>query len=58
MGKGLVAFLIAASCVAWVYGKFMRNSGSNTQTSVIAAGVIGFLVFVVAFIVLGFVPGL
>ncbi len=47
MSNFVIALLIAASATAWLYNKFMRRSGSNTQQSVIAAGVIGVVVLII-----------
>jgi hypothetical protein len=58
MGKGVIAFLIALSASVWIYGKFMRNTGGNTQSSVIAVLVIGLLIFALSFVLLGLVPGM
>lgn len=58
MGKGFIAFLIAISLSTWIYGKFMRSTGGNTQNSIIAVVIIGLLIFTLSFVLLGLVPGL
>ncbi|MGB4759494.1 MAG: hypothetical protein WBP26_05560 [Candidatus Saccharimonadales bacterium] len=58
MGKGVIAFLIAISASAWIYGKFMRSTGGNTQNSIIGVVVLGLLIFALAFVLLGLVPGM
>jgi len=55
MGNGVIAFLVAVSAAAWLYGKFMRKTGNNTRSSVIAVVCIGVFVFVVVWLVLGMV---
>jgi hypothetical protein len=55
MGNGLIAFFIAAGSGTWIYTKLMRNTGGNQQSSIIASGLIGALIFIVAFVVLGIV---
>jgi len=55
MSEFAIAFLFAAGGGTWVYLYFMRKTGSNTQNSLIAAGLVGVLIFIVAFIVLGFI---
>jgi predicted membrane-bound mannosyltransferase len=56
MGNGVIAFLIAISATVWIYSKFMRSSGSNTQRSIIAAAISGLAIFLVALFALGFIP--
>lgn len=56
MSNGLVAFLFAIGAAAWVYSKFNRKTGGNTQSAVIGAGVVGLVVFVLAFTLLALLP--
>lgn len=58
MGKGVIAFLIAISASTWIYTKLMRNTGGNASSSLIAVLIIGLFIFVLAFVVLGLVPGM
>lgn len=58
MGKGLIAFLAAISAATWMYTKFMNKTGGNTQSSLIAVGVLGLFVFLIVFLLAGLVPGL
>jgi len=53
MGKGLISFLIAVSAGTWIYNKFMQRTGSLTERSLIAGGVCGVILFLVAFLILG-----
>lgn len=55
MGEGLIAFLIAVGATAWIYNKFMRTTGNLTQRSFVAAAVSGIVIFLVAWIILGFI---
>ncbi len=45
----LIAIIVAFGAGMWVYGKLMRSSGNNTKNSLIVAGITGFAVFVVLF---------
>lgn len=45
MGNGVIAFLVAISASVWIYGKFMRKTGNNTKSSVIAVVMIGIFIF-------------
>jgi hypothetical protein len=55
MGPVLIAFLIAVSATAWIYSKFMRNTGNLTQRAVMAAGISGLVIFFAAWVILGFI---
>ncbi len=50
MSNILVAFLLGVGVAAWVYNKLMRSTGGNTQNSLVASGIVGFVAFVVMFI--------
>jgi len=56
MGYGFIAFLMAIGTAAWVYSKFQRSTGGNTQNALIGAGVVGVIVFVLVFSLLNFIP--
>jgi hypothetical protein len=51
MSPFLVSFLFTAGAATWIYTKFQRYSGNNTQQSAIAAGVAGLFIFIVFFYV-------
>jgi hypothetical protein len=51
MSPFLVSFLFTAGATTWIYTKFQRYSGNNTQQSAIAAGVAGLFIFIVFFYV-------
>ena len=55
MGKGLIAFLIAVSSTTWIYNKFMKTTGSLTQRSLLAAALSGIAIFIVSYILLGYI---
>lgn len=43
----LIGFLVAVSGATWVYTKTMRQTGNNTKSSLITAGVFGLIGFIV-----------
>jgi hypothetical protein len=51
MGPFLVSFLFTAGAATWIYTKFQRYSGNNTQQSVIAAGVAAVFIFIVFYFI-------
>jgi hypothetical protein len=55
MSAGLISFLLAVGSSVWIFTKFQRYSGNNTQRSVIAAGISGVVIFLVAFVILGLI---
>ncbi|MBI2589023.1 hypothetical protein HYW35_02370 [Candidatus Saccharibacteria bacterium] len=55
MGKGFISFLLTVGACTWIYGKFQRYSGNNTQQSLTAVGVAGVLIFIVSFVVLSLI---
>jgi p-aminobenzoyl-glutamate transporter AbgT len=55
MGNGVIAFLAGIAAVAWIYNKMLRKTGNNKQSSAVIAGVSGVLIFILIFIVLGFI---
>ncbi len=56
MSNGIIAFLMAIGVSAWVYSKFYRRTGGNTQSAVTGAAVVGIVVFILMFTLLGFIP--
>lgn len=56
MGYGLIAFLMAIGSGTWVYSKFHRSTGGNTQNALLGAGFVGVIVFVLVFTLLNFIP--
>jgi len=51
MSAGLVSFLFAAGASTWLYTKFQKYSGNNTQQSVIATGISAVVIFIVFFFI-------
>jgi hypothetical protein len=47
MSPAMVSFLFAAGAGTWIYTKFQRSSGNNTQQSAIAAAISGMVIFIV-----------
>lgn len=45
MGSVIIALLLAVGAATWIYAKFMRTTGSNSRTSLVAAGVAGIFIF-------------
>lgn len=43
----LLSGLVAVSVGTWLYTKFMRRSGNNTQTSLLVAGLLAVIIFFV-----------
>lgn len=57
MSNVLIAFLVAVSATAWIYSKVTRSTGgANARDSIIIAGVCGGVIFLVALMLLNFVP--
>lgn len=54
MSSGLIAFFLAAGSTTWLFNKLQRSSGGDTRQSVVAAGVVGGIIFMVAFTLLKF----
>jgi hypothetical protein len=51
MSPFVVGFLVAAGAGTWIYTKFQRISGNNTQQSAIASGVAGLVIFVILYFI-------
>lgn len=56
MSNGIIAFLISVGFATWVYAKFQRQTGNNTQTSLIAAGASALVVFLILWSLLNMIP--
>lgn len=57
MNNTIIAFLIAISSSTWIFTKIQRQTGNNTQSSLIVAAVSFVGIFIVSIILLGFIPG-
>jgi hypothetical protein len=51
MSPFIVSFLVAVGAGAWIYTKFQRSSGNNTQQSAKAAGVAALIIFIIFYFV-------
>lgn len=56
MTNGVIAAIAAVSVSVWIYGKFMKTSGNNTKSALIASVVSGLFLFFVAYTLLGLIP--
>lgn len=55
MSNGVIAFLLAAGTSAWLYTKFLRKTGNNTKTSIIATAIGGAFIFLAAWFALNII---
>ena len=55
MSNAIISFLFSAGASAWFYAKFMRTTGNNTKTAVIATGAVFLIIFLVFFSVLSLI---
>jgi hypothetical protein len=46
----LIGFLLGLGVAAWIYSQMMRRTGGNNQSSLVIAGIVGLIAFVVALI--------
>jgi hypothetical protein len=54
MGAGLISIFAAIGSATWLFNRLQRNSGNNTQQSLIGAGLFALLVFLIFFVMLNF----
>lgn len=47
MSSVFVGILLGLGIAGWVFSKAMRRTGDNTKSSLVLAGIIGFIAFVV-----------
>jgi hypothetical protein len=52
MSAAVIAFMLAIGASAWLYNKLMNSTGNNTQTSLIASGIVGAMLFIITFLIL------
>lgn len=52
MANWLIAFLFSVGVTVWLYTKFMRKTGNNSQSSIVGSAVVGVLLFIISFMVL------
>jgi hypothetical protein len=48
----MVGLLVGLSAAAWVYSKTMQRTGNNTKNALIMAGIVGFMAFLIIWIVI------
>lgn len=53
MGNVLSSFIFAVGVAAWVYNQAQKRFGGITQKSVIVAGVVGVIAFIVFLTIIG-----
>ena len=51
----ITAFLLGIGVMAWVYNKFMRTTGGNTANSLTASGIIGFIAFLLMWMIMSMI---
>lgn len=56
MPHELIAFLAGVGVAGWVYAKFSRSTGGNTRSSLLGAGLVGVVVFIVVFTLVKMIP--
>lgn len=56
MSTFVIALLVAVSGGTWAYTKIQRMTGNNTKTSLTMGGLAGVILFLLAYILLGFIP--
>lgn len=52
MGPGIISLMLAVGATAWIYAKFMRRTGGLGTQSIILAGILGFFIFIISFLIL------
>ena len=52
----VIGLFVALGGGAWVFSKLQRTTGGQTQTSLLFAGIAGFILFLFTIIVFGFLP--
>jgi hypothetical protein len=52
MSNFVIALLLAIGTSAWLYTKFLRKTGNNTKTSIIATAIGGIFIFFAAWFAL------
>ena len=46
MSNAMIALLFSAGAAAWLYSRLMRSTGGRTRDALLAAGIVGAVVFV------------
>ena len=55
MNKFWISLLFTIGSGAWIYTKLQKYSGNNTKQSLAGVGIIGLIIFIILFLVLGMV---
>ncbi len=55
MSNALIALFAAIGGSTWIYTKFNRSTGGNTQSSIIATAISGLVIFLFMLFILGLV---
>lgn len=53
----LIGLVFAIGAGGWIYAKTMRSTGGNTKSSLMAAGVSGFIIMILLVILLNMFMG-
>jgi hypothetical protein len=56
MSTFIIALLLALGGGTWAYTKIQRTTGGNTQTSLLMGAIAGVILFILTFIIFGFLP--
>lgn len=56
MSSFVIALLFAIGGGGWIYAKTSRTTGGNTQTAITMGAVAGVAIFIIAMILLSFIP--
>lgn len=56
MSTFLIALFVALGGGTWAFTKIQRTTGGNTQTSALMGAVAGVILFLLVWIVFGFLP--
>jgi hypothetical protein len=57
MANWVISLLVAASGVVWIYNKFLKTTGNNTKSSLIASVISFGVLFIIMMIVMSFIGG-
>jgi len=56
MSTFVIAFLVAIAGGTWSFSKIQHRTGGNTQTSLTMGAIAAVILFILTYIVMGFVP--
>ncbi|MCA9331142.1 hypothetical protein KC957_03760 [Candidatus Saccharibacteria bacterium] len=55
MSPFIVALMLGVGLTVWVYNKLMGQTGGNTSNSLTAAGIIGFIGFLLMWLIMNMI---